>query len=98
MLTVEGLRAGYGPIEVLHGLDLTVSQDEVVVVIGPNGHGKSTLLRAVSGLIARRGGTVHFQGERIDGLSAERVVQRGLVHIPQGDLLFPDMTVAENLR
>jgi branched-chain amino acid transport system ATP-binding protein len=97
VLTIEGLVAGYGQTRVLDGLDLHVDAGEFVVVIGPNGHGKTTMLRAISGLIPVRGGSVEFKGERIDKLRAEAVVSRGLTHIPQGDLLFPDMTVEENL-
>lgn len=97
MLKIEGLHAGYGPTRVLVGLDLHVDSGEFVVVIGPNGHGKTTMLRAISGLIPVRAGSVEFKGERIDRLRTEAVVARGLTHIPQGDLLFPDMTVEENL-
>lgn len=97
MLNVEGLHAGYGQTKVLVGLDLQVQAGEFVVVIGPNGHGKTTMLRAISGLIPVQAGTVEFKGERIDRLRTEAVVARGLTHIPQGDLLFPDMTVEENL-
>lgn len=67
------------------------------MVIGPNGHGKTTLLRAISGLVTPRTGTVSFDGQDITGWIPERIAGRGLVHIPQGDLLFPDMTVLENL-
>ena len=97
MLNVQGLRAGYGQTTVLTGIDLHVDAGELVVVIGPNGHGKTTMLRAISGLIPVRGGTVEFKDERVDRLRAEAIVGRGLTHIPQGDLLFPDMTVEENL-
>mgnify|MGYP001485352799 FL=1 len=97
MLKIDGLHAGYGQTRVLVGIDLHVDTGEFVVVIGPNGHGKTTMLRAISGLIPVRDGSVEFKGERIDRLRTEAVVARGLTHIPQGDLLFPDMTVEENL-
>jgi branched-chain amino acid transport system ATP-binding protein len=97
MLEVRGLQAGYGQSRVLEGIDLTVGRGESVVVIGPNGHGKTTLLRAISGLVPPSAGEVVFDGERIDGERADRIAARGLVHIPQGDLPFPDMTVEENL-
>lgn len=97
MLEVRNLHAAYGQTRVLEGVDLTVGSGELVVVIGPNGHGKTTLLRAISGLVPPTRGEVTFDGERIDGERPERIATRGLVHIPQGDLPFADMTVEENL-
>ena len=97
MLEVRELRCGYGASTVIDGMDLDVPEGGFVVVIGPNGHGKTTLLRAISGLLPARGGTIHFRGDDITGKSPESIVKRGLVHIPQGDLLFTDMTVEENL-
>ncbi len=97
MLEVRGLRCGYGASTVIDGMDLDVPEGGFVVVIGPNGHGKTTLLRAISGLLPARGGTIRFRGDDITGKSPESIVKRGLVHIPQGDLLFTDMTVEENL-
>jgi branched-chain amino acid transport system ATP-binding protein len=97
MLEVRNLRAAYGETRVLEGVDLSVGSGELVVVIGPNGHGKTTLLRTISGLVPATGGEVTFDGERIDGDRPERIAMRGLVHIPQGDLPFVDMSVEENL-
>ena len=97
LLEVADLHAGYGPVEVLHGIDLTVGDGEVVIVIGPNGHGKTTLLRTISGLMSPTSGEVWFAGERIDGRRPDLIAAEGLVHIPQGDLPFGDMTVEENL-
>ena len=97
MLEVRDLRAGYGQTAVLDGVSFDVADGEFLVVIGPNGHGKTTLLRTLSGLIEPTGGEVTFDGERVDGVAADRIARRGLVHIPQGDLPFPDMTVEENL-
>jgi branched-chain amino acid transport system ATP-binding protein len=97
MLEVRNLHAAYGQTRVLEGVDLTVGSGELVAVIGPNGHGKTTLLRAISGLVPPTRGEVTFDGERIDGERPERIAMRGLVHIPQGDLPFADMTVEENL-
>jgi branched-chain amino acid transport system ATP-binding protein len=82
---------------VLEGIDLTVGDGEVVIVIGPNGHGKTTLLRTISGLMSPTSGEVWFAGERIDGRRPDLIAAEGLVHIPQGDLPFGDMTVEENL-
>jgi branched-chain amino acid transport system ATP-binding protein len=97
MLEVRNLRAAYGETRVLEGVDLSVRSGELVVVIGPNGHGKTTLLRTISGLVPATGGEITFDGERIDGDRPERIAMRGLVHIPQGDLPFVDMSVEENL-
>jgi branched-chain amino acid transport system ATP-binding protein len=97
MLTVTDLNAGYGDAEVLHSISLTVNEGEAVIVLGPNGHGKTTLLRTISGLIRPTGGQVKFYDKVISGLSASDIVAEGVVHIPQGDLVFPEMTVLENL-
>lgn len=91
------MHAAYGETRVLEGVDLTVRAGELVVVIGPNGHGKTTLLRTISGLVAPTSGQIAFDGARIDGEHPERIAMRGLIHIPQGDLPFADMTVEENL-
>ncbi len=97
MLQVSDLRCGYGPTSVIDGMDLEVPDGGFVVVIGPNGHGKTTLLRAISGLLPARSGTIRFRGDDITGHRPESIVKQGLVHIPQGDMLFTDMTVEENL-
>jgi branched-chain amino acid transport system ATP-binding protein len=96
-LAVRGLVAGYDRSVVIDGLDLEVSDGATAVVIGPNGHGKTTLLRAVSGLIKPFRGDVELAGERIDGLPAEAIARKGVVHVMQGDGLFVEMTVEENL-
>ncbi|BDX29518.1 ABC transporter ATP-binding protein [Mycobacterium antarcticum] len=97
VLEISGLHAGYGAATVVRGVDLVVASGELSVVIGPNGHGKTTILRAASGLITASSGRISLSGKDITRLSPERIAGRGLVHIPQGDLLFPDMTVLENL-
>ncbi len=97
MLTVNGLTAGYGGSQVLHGVSLHVAAGETVVVLGPNGHGKTTLLRAISGLLRPTAGTVELDGVNLTHLPTEAIVAAGVVHIPQGDLPFPEMTVLENL-
>jgi branched-chain amino acid transport system ATP-binding protein len=96
-LEVDCLVAGYGNVEVLHGISIAVNQGEQVGLFGPNGHGKTTLLRAVSGLIRPRAGTITFGEERLSTLSPGQIVDRGLIHVPQGNTLFPRMTVLENL-
>ncbi len=97
MLKVSDLSAGYGGSEVLHSLSLQVGDGEAVVVLGPNGHGKTTLLRAISGLIRLTAGTVEFDGQIVSGMRASEIVAAGVIHIPQGDLPFPELTVMENL-
>jgi branched-chain amino acid transport system ATP-binding protein len=97
LLHVAGVRAGYDSTTVLHGVNLQVGRGEFAVVIGPNGHGKTTLLRTISGLVSPTAGTISLAGQDITRGRPERITARGLVHIPQGDLLFPDMTVLENL-
>jgi branched-chain amino acid transport system ATP-binding protein len=97
LLDVAGVRASYDSTTVLHGVDLRVGRGEISVVIGPHGHGKTTLLRVISGLVTPSAGTISLAGQDITRARPERITARGLVHIPQGDLLFPDMTVLENL-
>ena len=97
MLEVRGLTAGYGAATVLHDVSISVDEGKFVVITGPNGHGKTTLLRVLSGLLPSDGGDMEFLGERLNGRSAASIVSRGLVHIPQGDLLFVDLTVEQNL-
>ncbi|MCZ4353874.1 ABC transporter ATP-binding protein [Roseovarius aestuarii] len=98
VLHVSDLVAGYGRQPVLHGLSLHVDPAEVLGLIGPNGHGKTTLFRAISGLIPAWQGAVRFLGEDITGLRTPLIAERGLVHVPQGNHLYPDMTVLENLH
>ena len=97
LFQVEDLVSGYGKIDVVRSLSLHVDDGEHVGLFGPNGHGKTTLLRTVSGLIPVDSGKVYFRGEDISGLDARRIVERGLIHVPQGNQLFPRMTVQENL-
>jgi branched-chain amino acid transport system ATP-binding protein len=97
MLKIEDLVVGYGFAEVLHGVSLEVREGEVVAVVGANGAGKSTLLRAISGLLRPRRGTIIFRGDRIDGAPPQKIVRKGIVHIPEGRRVFPYSTVEENL-
>lgn len=98
VLAIESLSAGYHSRNVLEALSLEVAQGEFIAVIGPNGHGKTTLLRVISGLVVPRSGSITFAGRDIAGLAPHRIAAAGVVHVPQGDLLFPDMTVVENLQ
>jgi branched-chain amino acid transport system ATP-binding protein len=97
ILDVRGLWAGYGDTIVVRDMDLTAEVGKTVVMIGPNGHGKTTFLRAVSGLIKPARGEVRLAGGRVDGRSPDSIARMGLVHVMQGDGLFSDMTVEENL-
>jgi len=97
LLEVTGLTAGYGGVRVLHGVDLTVGENEIVAVLGANGAGKTTLLRALSGTV-RAGGRVAFGGRSLIGTSAARIARGGLGHVPQGRGTFAGLTVEENIR
>jgi branched-chain amino acid transport system ATP-binding protein len=98
VLRVRGLTAGYGRIEVLHGVDLEVNAAEAVTLIGPNGAGKTTLLRTLAGLEPARAGTVEFLGRDVTGWSAERRNRAGLAMVPEGRRVFAGLSVEENLR
>lgn len=97
ILSVSGLTAGYGDVQVLWGIDLEVPKGEIVSIVGPNGTGKTTLLLAISGLVRARKGSIRFDGEEIHGDSADRIVQKGLIHVPEGRRLFPSLSVRDNL-
>lgn len=97
LLEVSNLRAGYGPIEVLRGVSLTVARGEIVSLIGSNGAGKSTTLMSISQVVTARGGDVRFDGVSLMGLRPDEVIQRGLVQVPEGRRVFSRMTVDENL-
>jgi branched-chain amino acid transport system ATP-binding protein len=97
LLEVHDLHAGYGPVEVLHGLDFTVGEGEMVVILGANGAGKTTTMRAISGVIARRG-TILLGGDDISQHSAHEVVAAGVAQVPQGRGTFAELNVEDNLR
>ncbi len=98
LLSLRGVRAAYGPIEVLHGVDLDVPIGSVVAILGPNGAGKSTLLNVVAGLHPPTAGAVSLAGRRVDGASADDLARAGLCLIPEGRGIFPNLTVHEHLR
>ena len=98
MLEIRQLRAGYGSVEILRGIDLDVAKGEIVAVLGSNGVGKSTLNNNLSALYRPLGGSIRFQGEEITGLSSSEVVRRGLIHVPEGRRIFPNLSVLENLE
>jgi branched-chain amino acid transport system ATP-binding protein len=97
MLHVESLHAGYDNLRVLHGIDLDVPAGDLLAVIGANGAGKTTVLRAVSGLVRPSSGRVTVDGRAVTGLRAEKVAAAGLAHVPENRLVFPSLTVADNL-
>ncbi len=97
LLEVRGLCAGYGDTEVLRGIDLEVGAGEIVAVLGSNGVGKSTLNRAISGIVRVRTGAIRFDGAAIDRERPAAIVARGLIHVPEGRRIFPNLSVAENL-
>ena len=97
ILDVSGLHAGYGEVQVLHGLDFTVGLGGITVLLGANGAGKTTTLRALSGMV-RTSGSISLDGERIDGLATEDIARRGVAHVPDGRGTLMELTVEENLR
>ncbi|MEW8978158.1 MAG: ABC transporter ATP-binding protein [Symbiobacterium sp.] len=98
ILQVEDLQVSYGNIQALHGVSLEVNEGEIVTLIGANGAGKSTTLRAISGLVRPRSGTIRFQGTDITRTPAHKIVAMGIGHVPEGRRVFADMSVRENLE
>jgi branched-chain amino acid transport system ATP-binding protein len=98
MLEVTDLQVAYGKIEAVKGISFSVEAGQVVTLIGGNGAGKTTTLRTLSGLLRPTGGSVTFEGQRIDGRPAHEIVKRGIAQSPEGRKIFPRMTVAENLE
>ena len=97
MLEISGLSVSYGPIAALRDVSLSVAEGQLVGILGANGAGKTSLLRTVSGLARAQSGTMRFDGHDIGQLRPEEVVRRGIVHVPEGRGIFPDLTVRENL-
>ena len=98
MLRIDDLCVSYGGIEAVKGISLRVEEGQIVTLIGANGAGKSTTLRAISGLVKVKSGRVHFQGEDLTGLPPDQIVSKGLTLVPEGRHVFPDLTVLENLK
>jgi branched-chain amino acid transport system ATP-binding protein len=97
LLSVRGLHAGYGEVEILRGIDLVVGSGDIVAVLGANGAGKSTLNMTISGLVAARQGSIEFDGRAIQNADPAEIVAAGLVHVPEGRRIFPNLSVADNL-
>jgi len=98
VLKVTGLCAGYGDTEILRGIDIAAGPGEIIAVLGPNGAGKTTLNNVLSGILAPASGSIRFDGEEIAGVPAAELVARGLVHVPEGRRVFPNLSVLENLE
>ena len=97
LLSVRGLHAGYGEVEILRGIDLVVGAGDIVAVLGSNGAGKSTLNMTISGLVPARQGSIEFDGRLIQNADPAEIVAAGLVHVPEGRRIFPNLSVADNL-
>lgn len=98
VLRAQDVVAGYGEVEILHGVSIAVSEAEIVAVIGPNGAGKSTLLKAIFGLVSVRGGRVELVGRDVTNIAPDRIVQSGMSYVPQTENVFPSLTINENLE
>jgi branched-chain amino acid transport system ATP-binding protein len=98
MLEVSGLRSGYGAVEILRGVDLDIAAGEIVALLGSNGVGKTTFASVLSGLVPCWGGSIRFEGHEIGRLGARAIVEQGLIHVPEGRHIFPNLTVRENLE
>jgi branched-chain amino acid transport system ATP-binding protein len=97
MLNVNEINVFYGDLQVLWDVSFEVKEKEIVVLVGANGAGKSTILRTISSLLTPKKGSIEFDGRRIDHLSAHKIIEHGIVHVPEARRLFPEMTVEENL-
>lgn len=98
LLEISGLEVAYGVQRVIRGISLTIKEGEFAALVGPNGHGKTTVLRAISGLARARAGEIRLDGQALTRARPDRIVAAGVIHVPQGDLLFPGMSVLDNLR
>ena len=98
LLEMKGAAVNYGRVSAIRDISINVADGSVVTIIGGNGAGKTTTLRAMSGLAKLSSGEIHFNGERIDNLPADKIVGKGMAHVPEGRRIFPDLTVEENLR
>jgi branched-chain amino acid transport system ATP-binding protein len=98
LLEIKNVQVHYNKVAALKGINMTVPDSGIVTIIGTNGAGKSTTLRAISGLVRISDGEIHFDGQRIDKLPPEKIVALGIAHVPEGRRVFPDLTVEENLR
>ena len=98
MLKIENLQVGYGGIQALRGISLEVPDGKIVTLIGANGAGKSTTLRTISGLVKAKGGSIRYNDTELVGKPITSIIETGIIHVPEGRRVFPDMTVLENLK
>lgn len=98
ILEISNLEGGYNEIKVLKGISIYLRENERIGIFGPNGHGKTTLLKTISGLLKSWRGQILFQGEEITSLNPLKIIDKGIIQVPQGNILFPRMTVLENLK
>ena len=98
MLKVEGLRAGYGSINILWDMSFRVEDGEIVAILGSNGAGKTTMVRSITGMVRPTAGSIQFQGEELAGKPSRAILEKGIVQVPEGRQLFTEMTVLENLE
>lgn len=98
VLEAKNLISGYGEVDILHGVSIELGDKEIVSIIGPNGAGKSTLLKTIFGILTPREGVVELHGEKVTGLSPDKIVRRGMSYVPQLDNVFPSLTIQENLE
>jgi branched-chain amino acid transport system ATP-binding protein len=98
LLSVSDLRAGYGDLQVLDGVDMTVEEGEYVTIVGPNGAGKSTVMKSVFGLTTHMGGSITFDGEEVTGRRPEEIIRTGVGYVPQSNNVFASLSVQENLE
>jgi len=98
LLELKGVEAGYGPIKVLHGINITAKKGDIVAIVGPNGSGKSTTIKSIFGLVHPTKGTITFKGKSLLGQTADQIVHHGISYVPQGRMVFQTMTVEENLE
>jgi ABC-type branched-subunit amino acid transport system ATPase component len=98
ILEAHNIKAGYGGVEILHGVSMEVDEAEIVSIIGPNGAGKSTLMKTILGILKPTRGKITFDGNDITGLDPDKIVRRGICYVPQTDNVFPSLTVEENLE
>ena len=98
LLEIESLEGGYGSVQILYGIDMHVDEGEFVTIIGPNGCGKSTLIKTIFGIATHYGGNVSYRGENVSGWRTDQLVNHGIAYVPQVDNVFPSLSVEENLQ
>ena len=98
MLTINGIDAYYGKVQALHNISMEVGESDIIAMIGSNGAGKTTTMSCIMGMVHAKNGTIEFNGENITGLKTHQIMRKGLVYVPEGREVFPNMTVLHNLE